>query len=109
MGEHDERWATPTQYGCIESGLRVLTAWVVADDDPEGALDRAIRQEPDPAGTLVGSAVVARLLAIELAAATGTTEQTVLADLTATVCLLQHPIPATPPPFTGGRPDLQRR
>ena len=109
MGAHDERWATPTQYGCIESGLRVLTAWVVADHDPEGALDRAIREEPDPAGTLVGAAVVARLLAIELAAATGPTEQTVLADLTATLCLLQHPIPATPPPFTSRWPERRGR
>ncbi|WP_455132007.1 hypothetical protein [Microbacterium aurum] len=47
----------------------------------EAALDGALRHEPDAADVVVGLATVSRLLAIELAAATGSTKGAVLEGL----------------------------
>ncbi|MFD5213338.1 hypothetical protein [Microbacterium sp. NPDC058345] len=84
------------QYRDIHAGLRVVRAWAEADDYPEAALDEALQREDGPAGTAIGLATVARLLAIELAAASGRTEIAVLDDLAATMHRLQYPLSRAP-------------
>jgi hypothetical protein len=84
------RWVSDAQFGSIQAGLRVVGDWAAADDDPEGALDRALRREPDGDVVGVGLATVSRLLAIELAAATGSTEADVLERLAERVSRLQY-------------------
>lgn len=90
MSVSEQTWVTGAQYRSIQSGLRVVGAWADGDREPEAALDRALRREADPADVVVGLATVARLLALELAAATGTTETAVLNRLTAQVERMQH-------------------
>lgn len=86
----DRRWVSEAQYRCIRSGLRVLSAWLRPSDDPEAALSRALGYEPDGGQVLVGLATIARLLAMELAAATGRTEREVLERTGSTVERLQY-------------------
>ncbi len=86
----DQRWVSDAQYRCIRSGLRVLSAWTRSTRDPEAALARAVRYEPDGGQVVVGLATVARLLAMELAAATGVTEREVLERTGVTVEQLQY-------------------
>ena len=43
----DQRWVSDAQYRCIRAGLRVLSAWTRSTRDPEAALARAVRYEPD--------------------------------------------------------------
>ncbi|MFT4296173.1 MAG: hypothetical protein QM582_12260 [Micropruina sp.] len=86
----DQGWVSDAQYRCIRAGLRVLSAWTRPSRDPDAALGRALRYEPDGGQVVVGLATVARLLAMELAAATGRTEQEVLTRTGATVERLQY-------------------
>ncbi|MFT3862297.1 hypothetical protein [Micropruina sp.] len=86
----DRRWVSDAQYRCIRAGLRVLSAWTRPSRDPEAALSRALRYEPDGGQVTVGLATIARLLAMELAAATGRTEREVLEETGATVERLQY-------------------
>jgi hypothetical protein len=90
MALKDERWVSVPQYQGIQAGLRVINAWAEAGDNPESALDWALRREDSPADVVVGLATVARLLAVELAAATGRTETSVLDQLAVTIHRLQH-------------------
>ncbi|KGM13977.1 hypothetical protein [Cellulomonas bogoriensis] len=87
---HDDPqpWVTPVQFQAIEAGLRVVTAWTNAGD--EDALAHALHRETDAADIVIGLATVTRLLAMELAAATATTETDVLAHLDARVHHLQR-------------------
>ncbi|WP_422771451.1 hypothetical protein ACN28C_33375 [Plantactinospora sp. WMMC1484] len=87
-GEADS-WLSPTQFRCLRSGLRVVTTWAAEDLEPEAALTQALHDEPALVEVVVGLATVSRLLAIELATATGATEAEVLARLDATVHRLQ--------------------
>lgn len=68
----------------------MLSAWTRSARDPEAALGRALRYEPDGGQVVVGLATVARLLAMELAAATGRSEREVLEGTGATVERLQY-------------------
>lgn len=90
MSFNDECWVSAAQYRGIQAGLRVVNAWAGAGDDPDSELDRALRREDESADVVVGLATVARLIAIELAAATGRTETGVLDQLAATIQRLQH-------------------
>lgn len=90
MNDAHEPWVSPLQYRGIRAGLRVVDAWARAERDPEDALDRALGREDDPAGVVVGLATVTRLLAIELAVATGRSEAAVLDGLAATIGRLQR-------------------
>ena len=89
-------WVSDAQYRCIQAGLRVLRSWTRAGRDPDAALGRALWYEPDGAQVVVGLATVARLLAMELAAATGTGEQEVLERVGATVQRLQYATTSNP-------------
>lgn len=82
-------WLSPTQFRCLRSGLRVVTTWAAEHREPDTALQQALHDEPDPFEVVVGLATVSRLLAIELAAATGVTETEVLSRMDATVHRLQ--------------------
>lgn len=90
MSVTEQAWVSHAQYRSIQAGLRVVGAWAAADREPEAALDGALRRETEPADVVVGLATVARLLALELAAATGTTETAVLNRLAAQVERMQH-------------------
>lgn len=90
MSVTEQTWVSAVQYRSIQAGLRVVGAWADAGREPEAALDGALRGEPDPADVVVGLATVARLLALELAAATGTTETAVLNRLAAQVERMQR-------------------
>ena len=85
-----QRWESDAQYRCIRAGLRVLSAWTRSTRDPEAALARALRYEHDGGQVVIGLATVSRLLAMELAAATGVSEQDVLERTGATVERLQY-------------------
>ncbi|WBB49690.1 hypothetical protein O3597_04170 [Verrucosispora sp. WMMA2044] len=67
----------------------MVITWAAEDREPETALEQALHDEPNPVEAAVGIATVCRLLAIELAAATGTTETEVLRRLDVTVDRLQ--------------------
>lgn len=75
------QWLSDAQFRSVLAGLRVVDAWVSADEDPDLALGHALRREPDVADVVVGLATVSRLLAIDLAAVTGRTEGQVLRDI----------------------------
>lgn len=90
MSVTGQTWVSQAQYRSIQAGLRVVGAWTAADHAPEAALDGALRRERDPADVVVGLATVARLLALELAAATGASETAVLNRLAAQVERMQH-------------------
>lgn len=89
MSASDEPWVSAPQYRGIHAGLRIVSAWAGAPFQPEEALDLALRQEQDPTEVVVGLATVARLLALELGAATGRSDLVVLEHLAATVDRLQ--------------------
>lgn len=89
MNDDEDPWLSPAQFRCLQAGLRVVGNWVADDHDPDIALRRALNDEPAPIDVVIGLATVSRLLAIELAAATGATETEVLTRLTATVNQLQ--------------------
>ncbi|QSB15130.1 hypothetical protein JQS43_01765 [Natronosporangium hydrolyticum] len=89
MSSEAGSWLSPTQFRCLRSGLRVVTTWAAEDRESDTALQQALHDEPDPSEVIVGLATVSRLLAIELAAATGATETEVLSRLAATVHRLQ--------------------
>lgn len=90
MSVTEPSWVSEAQFRSIQAGLRVVSAWADAHHEPEAALDGALRCEPDPADVVVGLATVSRLLAIELAAASGSTESAVLERLGARVDRMQH-------------------
>ncbi|GAA3661032.1 hypothetical protein [Microbacterium marinilacus] len=90
MSVSEPSWVSEDQYRSIQAGLRVVAAWADAEHEPEAALDGALRRESDPGDVVVGLATVSRLLAIELAAATGATEGAILARLGARVDRMQH-------------------
>lgn len=94
MSADDAGWVSAPQYRGIQTGLRIVNSWAKADQEPEEALDRALRREHSPADAVVGLATVARLLALELGAATGRTETTVLEQLAVTVARMQYPVHA---------------
>ncbi|MEE4021696.1 hypothetical protein V1Y59_01290 [Gordonia sp. PKS22-38] len=73
--------------------MRILTTWSHAEYDSEEALARAVRDQRDPDEAAVGLATVSRLLAIELAAASGRSERAVIGDLEAMIRSLQGPRP----------------
>jgi hypothetical protein len=79
---------SPAQAGAAQAGLRTLAAWALAASDPEEVLLSRLRRQ-DPAEVLVGLATVGRLLATELALATGRDEVRVLTDLDRVVQGLQ--------------------
>ncbi len=83
------QWVDPAQFHAVEAGLRVVAAWSRATCDADVALEGALRQEPDQADVLVGLATVTRLLAMELAVVTASSETEVLAQLDARVHRLQ--------------------
>ncbi|MFY1637086.1 hypothetical protein ACN27F_28055 [Solwaraspora sp. WMMB335] len=89
MGGETGSWLSPTQFRCLRSGLRVVTTWAAEDREPETALQQALHDEPALVEVTVGLATVSRLLAIELATATGATETEVLRRLDAMVHRLQ--------------------
>lgn len=89
-------WVSDAQYRSVRAGLRVLRAWTRPGRDPEAALARALRYEPDGGQVVVGLATVARLLAMELAAATGVREREVLERVGATVERLQYATSSKP-------------
>ncbi|WP_439030813.1 hypothetical protein [Gordonia terrae] len=82
-------WVSDAQFRSIGTGLRILSSWTHADDAPEEALARAVGSERDTNAAAVGLATVARLLAIELAAASGRSERTVIDELSALIGRLQ--------------------
>ncbi|MGB4778097.1 hypothetical protein [Microbacterium sp.] len=90
MSSGEPSWVSSAQFRSIQAGLRIVAAWADADHEPESALDGALRRESDPADVVVGLATVSRLLAIELATATGATEGAVLDRLGALVDRMQH-------------------
>lgn len=90
MSTAESTWVSAAQYRSIQAGLRVVEAWGDADRDPEEALGCALRAEPDAADLVIGLATVSRLLALELAAATGTSEGLVLARVRTVVERLQR-------------------
>ncbi|WP_448262403.1 hypothetical protein [Microbacterium aurum] len=90
MSVSESSWVSDAQFRSVHAGLRVVSAWADADQEPEAALDGALRHEPDAADVVVGLATVSRLLAIELAAATGSTEGAVLEGLGARDDRMQH-------------------
>ena len=89
MSVTESSWISEAQLRSIEAGLRVVAAWALADREPDAALDGALRREPDPADVVVGLATVSRLLAIELAAAIGSTEGAVFERLVARIDRVQ--------------------
>lgn len=91
MNITEPTWVPEAQFRSIQARLRVVAAWADAEQEPEAALDGALRSEPDPADVVVRLATVSRLLAIELAAATGLSEAAVLAQLGVRVARLQNP------------------
>lgn len=90
MSTTHEPWVSAAQFRSIRAGIRVVGAWAGAEHDPDSALDDALRREADPGDVVVGLATVTRLLAMELAAATGSTEAGVLRHLDARVHRLQY-------------------
>lgn len=92
MSASDDRWVSAEQYRSIQVGLRIVSTWAEAVDDPEAALQQALQREIDPTEIVVGLATVARLLSSELAALSHVSESTILARLRVTVDRLQHPI-----------------
>lgn len=83
-------WVSDAQFRSIGTGLRVLSSWTHADGAPEDALAAAVRSEHDTNAVAVGLATVARLLAIELAAASGRSERAVIDELSALIRRLQE-------------------
>lgn len=94
MSTSPRPWLTQAQFRALAAALRVVDAWVMADEQPELALDHALRREPDLLDATVGLATVTRMMAIELAAATGSTEAQVLGRVGARVRRLQYPVEA---------------
>lgn len=88
----DQTWVSEDQYRGIRVGLRIVESWATAGEEPERELSRALRRERDPSDIVIGLATVARLLAIDLAAATGASEEAVLGRLERNVEALQHPL-----------------
>ncbi|MGW4069246.1 hypothetical protein [Nocardia grenadensis] len=86
-------WVSDAQFRCIESGLRILSAYTRAEGDVESALAQAVESERDLGRAAVGLATVSRLLAIELAAASGRSERAVVDDLESMVRMLQSAEP----------------
>lgn len=78
MAAADGQWVSDLQYRCMTAGLGVVRSWVDAGQEQQETLLAALRREPVPGELVIGLATVSRLLAIELAAATGRTEREVL-------------------------------
>ncbi|MFV0374434.1 hypothetical protein [Microbacterium sp.] len=92
----EDGWVSAEQYRGIRVGLRIVEAWADARDEPEEKLRVALQRETDLPDIVIGLATVARLLAIDLAAATGRSELAVVEHLGAKVEQLQHPVAGTP-------------
>ncbi len=72
------------QTRALDTALRVVVRWMTAVEDSDRALLTAVDDE-HPGEVVVGLSTLTRLLLIELAAASGRSEVTVLAELRRTL------------------------
>ena len=86
----ESAWVSDVQYRGIQAGLRIVGAWAAADRSPQVAFEEALHRESDPTEVVVGLATVSRLLAIELAVVTGSTEADVIRGIAHRARGMQH-------------------